>query len=62
MKSRKTWLHRQVLLGIILQGSVIVIAAQPKGRRVSGEDTDAQANLDLVVMSYRYIENPSSKK
>jgi hypothetical protein len=41
------WLHRQVILGIILSGLVIVIAAQPYGRRVSGEDTDAQAILNL---------------
>ena len=43
MESRDAWLHRQVLLRIIFLGLVIVIAAQPNGRRVSGEDTDAQA-------------------
>ena len=47
MESRDAWLHRQVLLRIIFLGLVIVIAAKPNGRRVSGEDTDAQAILKL---------------
>ena len=47
MKSRRMWLHRQVLLGIILRGLAIGTAAPPCGRRVSGEDTDAQAILNL---------------
>jgi hypothetical protein len=49
-----TWLHRPFLLGIISSGLVIDTAAQPKGRRVSGEDTDAQIDLALVLLSYRY--------
>ncbi len=31
-------------------------AAQPKGRRVGGEDTGAQANFNLAHAKYRYIE------
>jgi hypothetical protein len=48
-----TWLHRPFLLGIISSGLVIDTAAQPKGRRVSGEDTDAQIDIALVLLSYR---------
>ena len=40
-------MHRKVLLGIILRGLVIGAAAPSYGRRVSGEDTDAQAILNL---------------
>ena len=42
------WLHHHVLLGIIFRGLVIVIAAQPKGRREGGENTDAQTIFNLV--------------
>ena len=62
---RKRWLHRQVLLGIIFQSLAIAITAQLYGRRVSGEDTGAQIDLNhdqgKILLYYRLTKNFSNK-